>query len=290
MTDIINQQQDTETSQKLLTDIQTLQSIEKDLVNYLETSSPDDNSQQTQIIEKINQITTMRSNLYTTLQELNNTYKNQVITTQGSLVEQQMAVNIVEKELFETKKRLKKFENEKNNNIRLIQINNYYSEKYAEHTQLIKLFFYVLIPILIITILYHKALLPLPPTLFYAIIIIISIIGGYYICRKFVSIWSRDNMDYSQYQFPMNVQNAPSNSVVSTDDPWLTTSNAGICIGSLCCSNGQIYDTSNNICVIDPSYNITTTTEAFVNNVFTKSLKQKADITLFPESILPANY
>ena len=64
----------------------------------------------------------------------------------------------------------------------------------------------------------------------------------------------------------------------SGSDPWVTTVNKGICTGEFCCSEGQVYDTSLNICVTGT----TTSTETFVNNVLTKTQqgKYKTDVSL----------
>ena len=64
-------------------------------------------------------------------------------------------MHIVEKELNAAKKRLQLLEEEKNNKIRLVEINTYFSDKYAEHSQLMKIVIFTLVPVIIISFLYN---------------------------------------------------------------------------------------------------------------------------------------
>ena len=262
-------------SQQILNDIQSLQSIESQLFSSLETSSGLTTQQQQQIIDKINQISSMRVNLYQTLGSLTNYYQNTLQNSQGTLQEQSMAIEIVENELNQSKQRLEMLQAEKNNKIRLVEINTYYSDRYAEHSQLMKILICVLVAFIILTLL--KTKLGLPDAVYYGLVGIVSIIGGYYLVSKFISIINRDNMNYQQYawSYPSDVSgNDASGNDVSGNDPWVA--NTIQCVGSECCSSGQTYDTSLNQCVGD------STVETFVNNVLTKGSTsyKKPDVTL----------
>jgi polysaccharide deacetylase 2 family uncharacterized protein YibQ len=76
---------------------------------------------------------------------VNNYFESALNTSIGSLKEQVVAIGIVENELNRAKKRLEILEEEKNNKIRLVEINNYYGDKYAEHSQLMKIVIFILI-------------------------------------------------------------------------------------------------------------------------------------------------
>ena len=82
--------------------------------------------QQKKVIEKINNISKMRINLYQTLNSINSFFQNSLANSKGLLTEQTAAIDIVEKELNASKKRLQVLEEEKNNKIRLVEINNCY--------------------------------------------------------------------------------------------------------------------------------------------------------------------
>ena len=108
----------------------------------------------------MNQLSNMRINLYQTLSGVNNYYQNALTSSQGTLKDQTTAIYIVESELNQSKRRLELLNMEKNNKIRLVEINNYYGQKYAEHSDLMKNIIYILIPVLILSLLKNKGLLP----------------------------------------------------------------------------------------------------------------------------------
>ena len=266
-----------------------MQNIERELFSSLETNFNLTTQQQEQIIIKINSISQIRINLYQTLGQLNSIYKNALTDSQGSLKEQTIAIGIVENQLNETKQKLQALESEKNNKIRLIEINDYYGEKYSEHSSLMKYIIFMLIPIIIISLLFNKGLLP--KSIFYLLLVIIVIIGSVFIVYTLLSIWTRDNMNYQAYLWSFNVKNAPSvaKNNGTSSDPWASrNAQNGTCIGSNCCSPGMTYNNSSNQCTSSCSSS-SSTTESFVNNVLTKksSLYKKPDVTLNNKIISP---
>ena len=276
-----------ENNQQILNDIQSLQTIEQELFHSLEINPNLSPEKQQDVIKKINSISNMRLNLYKTLGGVNNFFQKALNNSRGTLEEQTNAVEIIEDELNQSKRRLKLLEEEKNNKIRLVEINQYYGEKYAEHTDLMKILIYILVPVIILAILNNKGILP--NIIYYILIVIISIIGGYYFWRRLLSIMMRDNMDYQAYDWGFDAKNAPKSTSSNTTDPWASTS-FGTCVGQACCYTGQIYDASLNVCIINPNptTTTTTTTESFVNNVLTKgAVNNKKPDASFLSNISP---
>lgn len=274
---------DIQNNEEILNNIQSLQQIEQQFFTSLETNPNLSREQQEKILDKINRITSMRLNLYNTLSGINNFFQNALQNSVGTLKQQVTTIAIVENELNQSKRRLEVLETEKNNKIRLVQINNYYGDKYAEHSQLMKIVIFTLIPVIIITFLHNKTILP--DTIYNILLIIISIIGAVYFLNTYISIIMRDNMVYDEYDWKFDASTAPTASVDSSGDPWLTNTNTGICVGEFCCSQGQVYDASLNVCVIgkpETTTTTTTTTESFVNQVLTKKqqYKYKDDFSL----------
>lgn len=272
-------------NEEILNNIQSLQQIEQQFFTSLETNPNLSRQQQQEILDKINRITTMRLSLYNTLSSINNFFQSSLQNSIGTLQQQLTAIAIVEDELNQSKRRLELLEIEKNNKIRLVQINNYYGDKYAEHSQLMKIVIFTLIPVIIITFLHNKTILP--DTIYYILLIIVSFIGAFYFVYRFISIIMRDNMVYDEYDWTFDASQAPKAST-SSGDPWVTNTNTGICVGEFCCSEGQVYDASLNVCVIGTpeTTTTTTTTESFVNNVLTKTQPGKHnmnDVSLIDE-------
>jgi len=300
---------------QMLNDIQSLQDIEQQLFSSLEENQNLTQSQQQQIIQKINDISNMRINLYQTLNNMNTNFQSSLQNSQGTLIEQTTAISIIENELNQAKEKLRVLEEEKNNKIRLIEINNYFGEKYAEHSALMKIVVFILFPILILAILNKKGILPNSITAVF--VAIISVIGFYYFWKRLISIWNRDSMNYQEYNFPFNPNNAPTTTTdpSNVSDPWVSTStsNVGTCIGDACCGSGLSWDSSSNQCIVSnstssstvattaaPVSNTSSTTgtsskqkqkESFINHVLTKDTYQfkKPDVNLGGDNIQP-NY
>jgi hypothetical protein len=196
----------------------------------------------------MNKISNMRVSLYGTLSGVNNFFEKSLSTSVGTLQEQAVAIGIVENELNQSKRRLEILEAERNNKIRLVEINDYYGDKYAEHTQLMQVIIYTLVPVIILAILKNKGILP--NTIYVVLVIIVSFIGAYYFWERITSIIMRDNLNYQEYNWHFNPSSAPKPSSSGATDPWLNSSlNVGTCIGQACCSTGQTYDTTLFKCV-----------------------------------------
>ena len=264
-----------ENNEQILNDIQSLQEMEQKLFNSLETTPNLTIDEQQKIIEKMNQLSTMRINLYQTLSGVNNYFENALNSSVGSLKEQAIAIEIVENELNRAKKRLEILEQERNNKIRLVEINTYFGDKYAEHSQLMKIIIFTLVPVIILAILNNKGILP--NMVYYILIAIVSFIGGFYFWRRFASIIMRDNMNYQEYEFAFNPNSLPTDSSSSSSDPWASDSNYGTCIGDTCCSPGLVYDIRLNQCVVMSSSATTessSTTESFVESMINDVLSK----------------
>jgi hypothetical protein len=263
MSGLPNVQQNNE---QILNDIQSLQQMEQQLFNSLETNTNLTTDQQQQIVEKMNQLSTMRINLYQTLSGVNNYFENALNTSVGSLKQQVVAIGIVENELNRAKRRLEILEEEKNNKIRLVEINSYYSDKYAEHSQLMKIIIFTIIPIIIISLIFNAGILP--SMIYYILLVIISIIGAYFFWMRFASIIMRDNMNYQEYNWGFDPNNVSTSTSTTTTDPWQSDRNFGTCVGDYCCAPDTAYDASLNQCVPSPGApgGTTTSTESFTSS------------------------
>jgi hypothetical protein len=248
--------------------------MEQQLFNTLETDTTLTPQQQQQIIQKMNQLSNMRINLYQTLSGVNSFFQSALSSSVGTLKEQTIAIGIVESELNRSKGRLDILTNDKNNKIRLVEINDYYGDKYAEHSQLMKIIIFTLIPIIILALLNKKGILP--NSFYYILIVIISAISAYFFWRRYASIIMRDNMNYQEYNFHFDPNAAPTGtSTGSTTDPWVSNSSIGTCIGDACCSTGQTWDASLNQCIGTSTVTESFLTESMVSQVLTKKEPNK---------------
>lgn len=254
-------------NEQILNDIESLQEMEEQLLNSLETNPNLTFQQQEDMITKMNQLSNMRINLYQTLSGVNGFYQTALSSSIGTLQEQTSAIAIVENELNRSKERLEVLQQERNNQIRLVEINDYYGDKYAEHSQLMKIVIFTLIPIIILIFLKNKDILP--NFVYIGLLVIITIIGAYFFLYRFASIITRDNMNYQSYDWYFDPNAAPTGSSSSTD-PWSGSIDLGTCVGEYCCSAGQTYDPSLNQCIGDSTVE-GFATESMVNKILTKT-------------------
>jgi hypothetical protein len=288
----MNSNDSQQTNEQILNDIQTLQTMEQQLFSNLENNPNLTAQQQQQIVEKMNQLSNMRINLYQTLSGVNSYYQNALNSSQGTLKEQTTAIYIVENELNKAKGRLEALDMEKTNKIRLVEINNYYGDKYVEHGNLMKIVIFTLVPVIILAIINKSGILP--DTIYYILVMIIAAIGGYFFWIRFGSIITRDNMNYQTYDWYFDPSTAPTGSS-SSSDPWASLGSLGTCIGQECCSAGQLYDETLDQCVGDSttppsptdtyatsppqtsSTTTTTTTESFVTEAMVERMLTKTE-------------
>ena len=273
-------------NEQILNDIQKLQNIEKDLFSSLENPQIQP-EQSKKIIDKINDVSQMRLNLYKLLNNLNSNYRNSLTNSREVLSEQNTAVEIVETELNRSKKRLAVIEEEKNNKIRLIEINTYYGQSYEEHTNMMKLFIYILIPVIGLSLLFKNNFIP--SSIYTILNVIILLIGVILFWRNYSKIYMHDKLNYPEYAWSFDASSAPGpdSSLSSAADPWgkLPTS----CVGSMCCTSGTSFDDALGKCIPGSK-------ESFINmdqlnRVFTKHTGEfkKPDITM-NSKIYPKNY
>lgn len=243
-------------NEETLNYIQELQTIEQGIFTNLEQNgSSMTQAEQNQLLQQMNDISQMRINLYQSLSGLNSLFQNSLTNSRDTLDEQIVAIGIVEEQLNEAKSRLQLLEQEKNNNIRSIEINEYYAERYGMHTRLMKIIIFMLVPIIIFAILYNKGLLP--KIIYLGLISVIAIIGFYFLFTTYSSMIRRDNMNYQEIDWNFNPNNVntsttSSNQVVDSSnnsDPW-ESSSSSVCTGAACCNTYETFDASLNKCQI----------------------------------------
>jgi hypothetical protein len=238
-----------ERNEQVLNDISMLQKEEKNLYAKLDDVSltPD---QKKLIVDKINEISQMRLNMYSNMNDMYSYYQKNVEASRTTMGKEVAAIDIIENELNEAKKRLNVVEEEKNNTLRLVEFNTYYGKKYNSHTKIMKTIVIFCIPIIILAYLANIGFLPSKLYMFLVgiVIIICIIIIGYQI----IDLSNRDNMNWDEYNWNFDRSKAPTDTVETSNtssNPWSTGTLT--CIGSECCYSGSTYDDDKNMCIPD---------------------------------------
>jgi len=290
-----------ERNNQIINNIKSLQETEMKLYDSLESRSLN-SDQQKQIIDRINQISQMRMNLYASLKDMYSYYQQDVSDSRNAMNNQMVSVDVIENELNDSKRRLNLLEAQKNNKIRLVEINTFYGKQYDAHKQIMQVVVFICIPVLILTVLANKGILP--PRINSLLIGIIIIIGLVIIGAKIIDLSNRDNMNFDEYNWYFNKDEAPTSSTETdaetSSDPWETPT--ATCVGAECCYDNSTYDETQNRCIPTAQYNAnqakssaTTTTDTTTSTstsdeteAFTV-LSKYANSANFPEARLQRN-
>ena len=240
-----------ERNEQTLNDIQTIQKIEQDMFNTLESGMANNtisSEDKTTLVSKINDLSQMRINLYKNVNSTYSFYENNVTSASDTLLEQSVAIDIVENEMNEAKKRLDDLEQDKANKLRLVEINTYYGEKYADHANMMKTIVIICIPIIILTILVNKGIIG--RRIYAFLIIIIVVCACIFNWQLFLHMFSHNNMNYDEYDWKFNINNLPPVDTTNPtgENPWIIEVPSLQCIGSACCGPKMSYDASSNMC------------------------------------------
>jgi hypothetical protein len=140
------------------------------------------------------------------------------------------------------------------NNMRMTEVNTYYGEQYKSYIELIKNIIWFSLPILILSIIKHKELLP--ESIVNLMIGLILLIGISYTLWDYYDISRRSKMNFSEYEWDFSKPEKSDefikqvSAVKSDNDMKSLSETLGIgCVGMECCSQGMTYDTVLSKCV-----------------------------------------
>jgi len=241
-------------NKQTLTNIQKLQSLEQNLFNSLAAGVSNgtlNSTEKDSIINQINQLSQIRSNLYTFLNNNSLNTVQHLAASNNLLSQQAQTVIIVENELNDAKNQLLGMQKDKYSKLRMVQINTYYGDRYADHSSMMKSIVIICAVIILITIIFNKGFLP--SQLYYLMLIIIIVVSVVVLWYKYVMLISHDRMNYDEYHWGFNPDTAPKydTSNPSGSNPWASATAPSLtCVGSSCCNDGMTYDVQNNVCVI----------------------------------------
>jgi len=247
--------------------IRELQRMEKQLYRKLDTSVGGNAVSKTEarrIINRINELSTLRQNLFKNLKNMYSLLRTNVSSSRQNLVNDLTNLGIVESELNNAKKQIEVLQTEKNNKLRMVEINKYYSLNYQNHSDVMKIIIITCIPIIIVAALSNRELLPSwLSTLLISICLGAGLIAMFF---KVKDLTFRDNMNYDSYDW--GTPNSSSSSTNKDDDPFgveiksKSWDDSFGCFGKDCCSDGTSWNSKANRCE--------TTNETMISGDLTK--------------------
>jgi len=250
----------------LLGKIQNLQSAQKRLHTELNTLPPNSNFERQQLlITQIDNINAQKIALFKNLYSLNHVLQDEYNASAADLQARTEMLQMVETQLKGTQQRLREQRNQNINNLRMTQINDYYSGYYGIYLKIFRYIIYTCVFLVIIVYLRQRYFIGSSLTNGLAFLIIA--VGGYYIFSTLYDLSNRNNMVITEYDFPADPDTKPHHDT-GGDEPgisgaWVDDLSRwkkdiellaeGECLGPACCvGDGLTFDKKKMVCKLDP--------------------------------------
>ena len=203
-------------NENIMNNIEKLTEVQDELKYKLEEGIATGMSEEerTKLTTNITDISGLIQDLYSTVSNTYTFVQNSIASNAKTMESQAYATNIVNSELTVSNDQVEDKDTEKANKMKLIEINDYYSEEYLDRTNMMKSVILVCIPLIILTVLKNKGVLS--DNIFKILIILIIVIGFIYLFKLFLKIISHNNMQYQKYDWNFNKSAAPP---VDTSNP-----------------------------------------------------------------------
>ncbi len=242
--------------QEIFNNIQNIQTIEKDLYTLLDNLSvvEPDSEMQKKIINQIDSLYQIRVNMLKDLTIMYNNLHTNISDSKINLNDQKNITNIINNELQNATKKLDNLINEKNNKLRMTEINIYHGKKYNDHVKIMKILLITFICVLIIKYISNNELLPIPENILIILISFIIFYGGLKIILLTIDISKRNNINYDKYNWSFQPPDISVPEYVekerkqTSDFDIKAILNNNDCIGSECCTEEMEYDTATKTC------------------------------------------
>jgi hypothetical protein len=188
--------------QSTIQSIKQLQDMEKYMFQNLNremVGATPDVAAQEEIMNRINELSTMRIELFQKLKDNYGMVSDELNQDRNSLADQITMTNIVEHELNQLKKNIDSLQQDKNKKLRLVEIGEYQYKRYDAHSKIMRVIALASIVILVASVLLQKRMIPS----FIATISIISAVAYtlIYLAMTLPDILARNKFDYDKFNF-----------------------------------------------------------------------------------------
>lgn len=197
----------------ILNDIQNLQGLEqslfKQLNNQLVSSSGQTTQQDQDLVQRINDISTMRIGLLRQLGQIEKTAGVALDSTREALKRQVALSNVVEQELNRAKKNITSQQENKNNAIRLIEVGSYQLQETQAYNHILLIIVVTLVVVVLLAGLNQYGWVP--AFIATPLISLALFIAALMVAYRYYDISRRSNQVWEQYNFPDPSSNADAN-------------------------------------------------------------------------------
>lgn len=242
---------------ELINRIRSSQEEESKLILELEKLPQDNDSlvQQGKILRTLVENSNDREISFKKLQTIYSLLDESQANSKMQMKDQMNHMSLVEQNIQDSRDQMLKNRNINIGNLRGSQINTYYSDMYRAMAGVVLKVVYLCVPFLILAILKNRGLIN--ANIFSGGIILLIVIGVFTIIPTILDIRARNNMVFSEYDFPANMQDGGG----SSEGPKMPSISLPsiVCVGPACCTAGMIYDNEREVCVVKSG------TESFIS-------------------------
>lgn len=208
------------------------------------------------LTDKINAIADARISMFKSISANANVMQTGISQSRVDLVNQMTLLQVVEDQLNQAKTKIQTISNRNDTQMRLVEINTYYGNRYEAQSKLMKKIILVCLPLLVLFILKKKGILP--STLGNYIIGIVIAVGGAFLMYSIWDIFTRSNMDFNSYDWAYEQPDEQTPTIWQYNKANLFNfdnlfknliQNLGLCVGDSCCSPGTVYDSTSFQCI-----------------------------------------
>ena len=182
------------------------------------------------------------------------------MSSRNDLVQQTAMVGIVQDELDKANANIDTIKTEKNNKLRMVELNAYERERYRSYMEIMKIVCVCAAIILVLVVLGKKKIIPSDNLVFMTVGITFAV-GFIMVMIRYFDIKRRDNLYFGKYKFPFDPDKFKDSSDAKGD---IKVAGAAGCFNEDCCTAGQSFDTTLGKCVTS----VVTNQESFTNPLF----------------------
>jgi hypothetical protein len=191
-----------EQHQMTLKNIKDLQSVEQYMfknLRDLNKSSPDAEQETEAIKDRLNELSTMRQNLFNSLKDMYTTAQTETANSRGNLADQLTMTNVVDNEITNARKELIALEKERLNKKRLVELGEYEYDRYTSHKNIIKVITYGALGVLLMTLLMGQPWFP--SSIGVGVICLIIAVVVMTIAGRLANNFSRTNLFWNKFDW-----------------------------------------------------------------------------------------
>ena len=243
-----------ETLNNLTGYIRQLQGVEESMYKVLRNNPNITDLEKEEAVSQINELSAKREALNQEIASLGERAKVDLKVDFQAFQQQMRIVEAAERQLNESKIKLKLLNDEKLNKLRLVQINTYYHKRYDALSSLVKKFVLFLALAIIIAVLMQRGILP--ASIGSIIMAVYFALGFVYFYIGYADISQRSKRNFDEYEWPFdrNMDSSELGEYDSSEECAYTGENcksSETCVGEECCTTGMTYDETAGKCIPD---------------------------------------